>query len=403
MKWKKSSMKNNNNIVIRFMYYQPVEKYKGKKRDYTKERNFVSCNADFDYVKYVTSGAKPPTNYEMYIGNEEKCSGLFNENGYLNKSQTATLRKELRTTESNIWDMVVSFREDFGNEYCRDYDQAQSFLKAELPKFFKRIGLDKNNIVWYAGFHENTENKHIHISFFEKEPKHFQNNGKLVFSKGSVKTETLTLTKLSFENHLTSATNKLFALRKNATEKMKDVLTGDRLKEFVKKNLIKLYEQFPTTGRISYEGENMNNVRPKIISFVKDLLQKDSELNVAMQEFDSEYDTYSKRISSYKLEDKKVYKMDLNRRLGNFVIKYAVLVGKSHREIESQTKYNRKTKIYKKKMRDKEIDYCLKILDEIHKEEAVWNENFMARVNFLFEQEQWQNSYTRSHEKDFEM
>ena len=231
----------------------------------------------------------------------------------------------------------------------------------------------------------------------------FQNNGKLAFSKGSVKTETLTLTKLSFENYLTNATNKLFALRKNATEKMKDVLTGDKLKEFVKKNLINLYEQFPNTGRISYESENMNNVRPKIISFVKDLLQKDSELNVAMQEFDSEYDTYSKRISSYKLEDKKVYKMDLNRRLGNLVIKYAMLVGKSHIEIESQTKFNHKTKIYKKKMRDKEIDYCLKVIDEIHKEQERWNENFMARVNFLFEQEHWQDSYTKSHEKDFEM
>ena len=70
--------------------------------------------------------------------------------------------------------------------YCRDYEQAYNFIKKELPRFFTRAGLDKDNIIWYAGLHENTENKHIHISFFEKEPKFYKNNNELVFHSGKI-------------------------------------------------------------------------------------------------------------------------------------------------------------------------------------------------------------------------
>ena len=79
----------------------------------------------------------------------------------------------------------------FGEKYCRDYEQAFNFVKSELPKFFTRAGLNKDNIIWYAGLHENTDNKHIHISFFEKEPEYYKNGGKLSYHNGTISKQVL--------------------------------------------------------------------------------------------------------------------------------------------------------------------------------------------------------------------
>ena len=129
-------------------------------------------------MSYVDTGSidNTQTDYTKYVGNSEKSCGVFSKDGLLTDEQKRELREQLRNTQSCIWDIVISFREEFGEMYCRDYEQAYNFIKKELPKFFTRAGLDKDNIIWYAGLHENTENKHIHISFFEKEPKFYKNN-----------------------------------------------------------------------------------------------------------------------------------------------------------------------------------------------------------------------------------
>ena len=98
-----------------------------------------------------------PKDYTEYVGNSEKSCGVYGAKGLLSDDEKRELREMLRNTQSCIWDCVISFREEFGDEYCRDYEQAYNFLKKELPKFFTRAGLDKDNIVWYAGLHENTE------------------------------------------------------------------------------------------------------------------------------------------------------------------------------------------------------------------------------------------------------
>ena len=107
--------------------------------------------------------------YVKYLSNIKKSSGVFNQNGFMDAKQKQALRSDLRATKSVIWDGIISFEEQFGKKWCEHYEQAYELLKTELPKFFKRAGLDPNNIEWFAGLHENTDNRHIHICFFEKE------------------------------------------------------------------------------------------------------------------------------------------------------------------------------------------------------------------------------------------
>ena len=151
------------------------------------QRNYYSSNKYNDYVKYVETGIKDLKNldYVEYANNDTKSSGIFNENGKLDRTDIANLRKDLRETQSVIWSAVISFEEKFGKKWCSNYEQAQYILQSELPKFFKNAGLKPENMEWFAGLHENTDNRHIHLIFFEKEP--IRNvKGKKKFSIGKL-------------------------------------------------------------------------------------------------------------------------------------------------------------------------------------------------------------------------
>ena len=90
---------------------------------------------------------------------------MFNQNGFMDAKQKQALRSDLRATKSVIWDGISPPRK-IRQVVRGHYEQAYELLKTELPKFFKRAGLDPNNMEWFAGLHENTDNRHIHICFF---------------------------------------------------------------------------------------------------------------------------------------------------------------------------------------------------------------------------------------------
>lgn len=139
------------------------------KPKYISERKFYSCRQNNDFLKYVNHGIDEG-DFLGYAGDKEKSSGLFGANGLFTKQAIKDLRSMLRTTDSNIWHAVISFTEVFGGKYMTSYKDAMELLTAELPAFFKSIGIATDNVVWFAGLHENTDNQHIHLGFFEKEP-----------------------------------------------------------------------------------------------------------------------------------------------------------------------------------------------------------------------------------------
>ena len=126
------------NIVLLCKYYKPKDKYKSSQEKEIAKREFLSCTASYNYVSYVDTGSidNTPSDYTKYVGNNEKSCGAFGKDGLLTDEQKRELREQLRNTQSCIWDIVISFREEFGEMYCRDYEQAYNFIKKELPKFF---------------------------------------------------------------------------------------------------------------------------------------------------------------------------------------------------------------------------------------------------------------------------
>ena len=124
----------------------------------------------------------------------------------MKKSQIKELRTLLRSTDSNIWHAVISFTENFGNKYMTSYKDALELLRLELPKFFKNIGIASDNVVWYAGLHENTDNQHIHLGFFEKEPRfRRENSPELRYRFGTIPQGALNAFRIAIEERLTDA------------------------------------------------------------------------------------------------------------------------------------------------------------------------------------------------------
>ena len=361
-------------------YYKPKDKYKSSQEKEIAKREFLSCTANYNYVSYVDTGSidNTPTDYTKYVGNNEKSCGAFSQDGLLTDEQKRELREKLRNTQSCIWDMVISFREEFGEMYCRDYEQAYNFIKKELPKFFTRAGLDKDNIIWYAGLHENTENKHIHISFFEKEPKFYKNNNELVFHSGKIPKNVLISSKVIFEKALTNRTAEIVKTRKDLTDKYEMFSNVITLKKGLKKQLLNLYDMMPKSGRVSYESENMESVKSYVDGITNNLIRSNKNLQKSFSSFLYELckldkwqkENYKHIPDEYNVE---IYKQDIMRRLGNKTIQTALEIGHIRDKIESITTYTKRDRYYKKRQRK---NYWIEITEGSERIHGLdWNTN----------------------------
>ncbi len=369
-----------NNVIVKLRFYQTKEHYTDNP-EMAEHRDFVSCQDSYSYLNYVHTGASEnvSSDYEQYIANKEKSFGAFNQDGLLSDEQKLDLRHQLQTTQSVIWDMIISFRENFGDEYCRDYDQAYKFLKKELPKFFNRAGLYSDNIVWYAGLHENTENKHIHISFFEKEPLYFDNGGKLKYHSGTISKDLLIATKFTFEKALTKPTAQILKARKDMLYSYNALMSRTDMARKLKRLLLNLYTILPKDGRHSYDSENMLRVKKDVDGVTEFILTKNTQTRDTYWEFENALKKFEEWKDERNYKEGSNYKKDLFRRLGNITINTAIELGKLHDELEKLDIKTAQYKAYKKAMRQREWDKLLDLLEYYAKCDEMEIKNFIYR------------------------
>lgn len=318
------------------------------KPKYLAERKFYSCRQNNDFLKYINRGIDEG-DFLGYAGNPEKSSGLFGASGLLTKKQLKNLRAMLRSTDSNIWHAVISFTEQFGDKYMTSYEDAMELLKSELPAFFKSAGLDPDNVVWYAGLHENTDNQHIHLGFFELEPRFTREESKEKrYRYGTIGQDALNSFRIKIEERLTDAGFDLKRGRRNLMESAQDTLFHLRgwndYERELKRRLLALYRVLPTEGRISYGSKNMDGLRSQINEIINFIIKSNPGLKYDFETFCSDlarFDANRKRIcEDQKIEDASKYMVsdkyldDVYRRLGDKVIKAALQIKqKGDREV----------------------------------------------------------------------
>lgn len=359
------------NVLVSIGYApndETLKRYPVKPK-YLAERKFYSGRQNNDFLKYINRGIDEG-DFLGYAGNPEKSSGLFGANGLLTKAQLKNLRSMLRSTDSNIWHAVISFTEQFGDKYMTSYEDAMELLRAELPAFFKRIGIATDNVVWYAGLHENTDNQHIHLGFFELEPRFTRegSEGKH-YRSGSIGQDALNSFRIKIEERLTDAGFDLKRSRRNLMDSAQDTLFHLRgwndYERELKKQLLALYRAMPTEGRVSYGSKNMDELRPQVNSIVNFIIKNNPGLKRDFEAFCSDlarFDANRKRIcedqkiedtSKYLVSDK--YLEDVYRRLGDKVIKAALQIKqKGDREVKRC-----KTDLAKKRANKRHREYLL--------------------------------------------
>jgi hypothetical protein len=260
-------------VLVRLKYYPATSNSK----QFANRRAYYSSSLTDDYMRYIDKGAEDKAttpDYVDYVGNNEKSSGVFGRNGLLSKEQKTEIRKALRTTNSVIWDMIISFESKFGDKHLTSTEAAQSLLNAQLNKFFKKAGLNSDNIVWFAGLHTNTDNAHIHLSFFEREPLFLRQKDKTPhYHNGKLRQIGIDNFKISIEQYFSDTAVQIKTARKKLMTDADDVLGRTSYNKTLKSMLLKIASALPPTGRLGYDSENMETVRPLVDKLTSYLLK----------------------------------------------------------------------------------------------------------------------------------
>ena len=335
-------------------------------KKYWKERQFYSCqNSGYNIIGYVEHGSEQKIDFVQYSGNNEKSKGVFDINGLCSKERIAELKNGFKNTKSHIWHGLITFEELFGKKYCNSYEKAYELIKSEFPKFLTRAGFDKNNIEWFAGFHENTDHRHIHFAFYEKVPQRIkQNSSKKEFSQGMVSITSIKKMKMYCEQFLTeNKENKIYNKRKDLMNDFKE--SGKRpIKGEYGRKMKEIILLLPTTGRVSYDSENMLFMKNKIDYLVDLMIKQNSKVNATYQTFITmlldKDESIRRMCKEYKINPDKVvlfdkYKTDLYRRLGNVVIKNVFDIRTQMRQLD----YKTKSRLAQKRIQRRKNEYAL--------------------------------------------
>ena len=114
-----------------------------------------------------------------YMSYRRGSTGLFDEDGDVDKKRWDEIADELKNIKTNVYECVLSFTPEFSKINCNNKLQAYNLLKKVMPKYFEKVGLIPSNMRWYAAYHTNTDNRHIHIQFYEKTPTRFSMKGEI--------------------------------------------------------------------------------------------------------------------------------------------------------------------------------------------------------------------------------
>lgn len=259
---------------------------------------------------------------------------LVIENGsYATKEEIEKRKKQFvkYAENSNLWQCVISFNNDYLNQNISLQDLEQELIKNVLPRFFKKMGFkDKKNMAYNLSFHTDTDNLHAHVSFIEKKPNYILSNNKLGYRrKGKLTQEEINFMKnevvvaVERKNYL----NPMITITNDDIEKLKKHF-NPKEKNFIlyDKKDIMLEDDILTLGKLLYDERKSNTKRIKFNSIkndeIKDLTKRIKKyLFCSKSEFYEDYNNFLNSIDNinnylYKVnEDNNISKINSDKSL----------------------------------------------------------------------------------------
>ena len=248
-----------------------------QKAEYIARRNFYNLTATYNYFNYTLQGKKIQKNAtaEDYF---QKSTGLFNLDGAISEEKMEDLRKQLATTDSIIWHGVVSFDEATSSGFETE-EAAINFMRKTFSTMFDATPLDLNNIELYASLHKDTDNRHIHFAFFEREPKHLDKYGRKGYTqKGNFNSAAFEHFLISSNMHLEKDKDLYYKARDEVMKELKHLRGAGEWEKTVKDLLQPLIEKIPRSGRVQYQSDNMKDLRADIDAVTEVFMRSNSDL-----------------------------------------------------------------------------------------------------------------------------
>jgi len=281
--------------------------------------------------------------FDYYTGelNKNDKMNLVIENGsYATKEEIEKRKKQFvkYAENSNLWQCVISFNNDYLNENISLQDLEQELIKNVLPRFFKKMGFkDKKNMAYNLSFHTDTDNLHAHVSFIEKKPNYILSNNKLGYRrKGKLTQEEINFMKneVVFAVKRKKYLNPMITITNDEIEKLKKHF-NPKEKNFIlyDKKDIMLEDDILTLGKLLYDERKNNSKRIKFNSIknkeIKDLTKRIKKyLFCSKSEFYDDYINFLNSIDNlnnylYKVnKDNNVSKINIDKTLTESKEKY---------------------------------------------------------------------------------
>lgn len=323
---------NVNFMLEYFLPYAP-----GAPKDmYTEKRDFVSCQdgnsnlfnyltrpgaADKNDINTIEAANALAEHTEIserdllsYANERPGSTGAFDAEGDITPERAAKIRTELQRTKSIIWTGVLSFEENYGKLYCNDKAAAQELLSSTLQSLFSKSHLKFDNIDWYAALHENTDNRHIHICFWEKQPT-FTKKGSKKFhhaERGKFRAEAIDNFKFAVAKH--------FEVESLASYKTRDAFRKDFRQnmntERRKLPFLSILDDVNNSGSWQFARQKPET-QEKILKFALDLIHANDNLKQQYEKYVAEI---LKQQQQY-LDLCKANKIEVNPEIKNFADK----------------------------------------------------------------------------------
>ncbi|WP_339021293.1 relaxase MobL [Spiroplasma endosymbiont of Atherix ibis] len=178
--------KTRNDISKRIEYY-----YSGKaqKNNKTKNRTYLDYITRGDAIyklnltknELIELNKLRETNSKEYYKKieylktvKEEVTGVWSKEGLVNEERLGEIKSNLLKINQEkqfVWDTVISFESAFVEKYkIYSPEIVHDVLKDRINMLFKSKGINSDKMEWFFTFHKNTDNPHVHLLFFEKEP-----------------------------------------------------------------------------------------------------------------------------------------------------------------------------------------------------------------------------------------
>lgn len=271
--------------------------------------------------------------YTGELNKSERMNLVIEDGSYATKEEIEKRKKRFvkYAENSNLWQCVISFNNDYLNENISLQELEQELIKNVLPRFFRKMGFkDKKYMAYNLSFHTDTDNLHAHISFIEKKPNYILSNNNLAYRrKGKLTQEEIDFMKneVVFAVERKKYLNPMITITNEEIDKLKKYFSSKE-KNFIlyDKKDIMLEDDIITLGKLLYDERKSNTKRIKFNSIKNDEIKVLTKrikkyLFCSKSEFYEDYNNFLNSIDDinkylYKVnEDNNISKINIDKSL----------------------------------------------------------------------------------------